>query len=42
MPGSRDDERRTGALIADLEQRLVDLGGQLLAVLGEHRELRAR
>ena len=37
-----DDRDERIALVADLEQRLADLGGPLLAVLGEHRELRAR
>ena len=37
-----DDRDERVGLVADLEQRLADLGGPLLAVLGEHRELRAR
>ena len=37
-----DDRDERIALVADLEQRLADLGGPLLAVLGERRELRAR
>ena len=37
-----DDRDERVALIADLEERLADLGGPLLAVLGERRQLRAR
>ena len=36
-----DRDERVGR-VADLEQLLADLGGPLLAVLGERRELRAR
>ncbi len=44
--GDRDlaleDRDERVARVADLEELLADLGGPLLAVLGEGRELRAR